>query len=307
MKKINRFLLAILFVIGLSGFGLASTSVFAVGSPDPEQEGATGLTGRVPGNAPTRGATIANPVNGRTFTSTPITISGLCSGDVLVKVFSNNIFVGSAQCERGSFSMQTDLFSGSNALIARVYDALDQAGPDSNTVTVNFQDGQFSDFNQRVSLTSSIAKNGAAVGSQLSWPIILSGGTGPYAISVDWGDGTSADLKSVSFAGTINITHIYKSAGIYRVIVKATDSKGTIAFLQLVGVGSGPVTQSAGQSNSTTGANGGGSTTKYIWWPILLMLPLILATFWIGKKYELVAIRRQIEQQTQLYEKEIQR
>jgi hypothetical protein len=307
MKKINRFVIAILLLTGLSGAGLVGTSVYAIGSPDPEQEGATGLTGRVPGDAPKRGATISNPVNGRTFTNIPITVSGLCPNDLLVKVFSNNIFIGAAQCERGSFSIQTDLFSGSNTLVARVYDALDQAGPDSNSVTVNFQDGQFADFNQRVSLTSSIAKNGAAVGTQLSWPIILSGGTGPYALSIDWGDGTPADLKSVSFAGIVNITHTYKNAGIYRVIVKATDSRGTIAFLQLVGVGSGPVTQNAGQTSGTNGTSGGGTTIKYIWWPILLMIPLIVATFWIGKKYELVAIRRQIEQQTQMYEKEIQR
>lgn len=307
MKKINRFIISGLFLLCLATLGVAGSAVYAIGSPDPEQEGAAGLTGRVPGDAPTRGATISNPVNGRTFTSIPVTVSGLCPNDLLVKVFSNNIFIGSAQCARGSFSMQTDLFSGSNSLIARVYDALDQAGPDSNTVTVTFQDGQFADFNQRVSLTSNIAKNGAAVGTQLNWPIILSGGTGPYALSIDWGDGTPADLKSFAFAGTVNITHTYKSAGIYRVIVKATDSRGTIAFLQLVGVGNGPVTQNAGQINSTDGTSGGGVVVKYIWWPILLMIPLIIATFWIGKKYELVAIRRQIEQQTQLYEKEIQR
>ncbi|HPR09168.1 PKD domain-containing protein [Candidatus Saccharibacteria bacterium] len=286
---------------------LLPATVHAIGSPDPQQSGAAGLTGRISSPPPTRGATISVPTGG-TVTGSQITVSGLCPNGLLVKVFSNNIFVGSAQCDRGSFSLQIDLFSGSNDIIARVYDALDQAGPDSNTVTVVFNDGQYSEFRQRVSLTSAIAKLGAPVGTQLSWPIIISGGTGPYAISVDWGDGSAADLKSVAFAGTFSLTHTYKSAGIYRVVVKATDSKGTIAFLQLVGVGSGPVTQgsSTNSGKSSSGSNGG-VIIRYIWWPMILLVPIIFLMFLVGRKYERDAIRRQIERQTEMYSQEIQR
>lgn len=303
-----RFLLAYLLTI-VSAVAILTmpTTIRAIGSPNPQQSGAAGLTGRVSSPPPTRGATISVPTGG-TVTSNQTTVSGLCPAGLLVKIFSNNIFVGSAQCERGSFSVQIDLFSGRNDIIARVYDALDQAGPDSNTVTVTFSDGQFSEFRQRVSLTSSIAKLGAPVGSQLSWPIIISGGTGPYAISVDWGDGSASDLKSVAFAGTFDLTHTYKSAGVYRVIVKATDANGTVAFLQLVGVGSGPVTQNVNTSSSAAGSGAaGGVIIKYIWWPMILLIPIIFAMFLVGRKYERDAIRRQIEQQTEMYSQEIQR
>lgn len=276
---------------------------FAIGSPDAQQSSTTGLQGTISSPAPTTAATIANPVSGRTFTAVPVTISGLCTTGLLVKVFSNNIFVGSVQCTNGSYSLQVDLFGGQNDIIARVYDALDQAGPDSNTVTVTFQDSQLSAFGQRVSLSSTLAKLGANVGSKLTWPIVLSGGTGPYAVSVDWGDGSAADLQSQSFAGTFNITHTYKTAGVYRVVVKVTDTNGVSAFLQLVGVGNGEVTQSTTGSNSKS--NGDGTVQiRYIWWPVLAMVPIILAMFWVGKRYELMAIHKQIEKQTQQYDNE---
>jgi hypothetical protein len=291
-------ILGLLLMIGLTGSAFAQTT--------QQQSDTTGLQGKIPSPPPTTPATISSPVSGRTFTETPITISGLCTTGLLVKIFSNNIFIGSADCAAGSYSLQVDLFSGQNDLVARIYDDLDQAGPDSNKVTVTFQDGQFAAFGQRISLTSSLAKLGAPVGSSLTWPIILSGGTGPYAISIDWGDGTAADLKSQPFAGSFDISHTYKSAGIYRVVVKATDSTGAAAFLQLVGVGAGEVTQSTTGSNAKS--NSGGSTKViYIWWPILLMIPLLFAMFWVGKKYELTAIHKQLEEQARLYGNEIQR
>lgn len=206
--------------------------------------------------------------------------------------------MGSASCENGSYKLQIDLFGGGNVLVARIYDALDQAGPDSSSVTVNFQDSQFTQTIERVSLTSTIARLGAPLGQQLSWPIVLSGGRGPYAVSVDWGDGSAADLKSVSFTGTVDLTHTYKTAGIFRVIVKATDANGTTAYLQLIGVGSGTVTQA-------TATSGGGSAADtryiYIWWPVLLLIPFAVVAFWVGRRYEVVSIHRRLEQQASMY------
>lgn len=302
-KILQRITYSLVLGLGLV-FGAVPQAIAQSSATNPKQ-GATGLQGTIPSPPPTTAATISTPVAGRTFTTIPVQISGLCTTDLLVKLFSNNIFIGSAKCERGSYSISVDLFSGDNVLIARVYDALDQEGPPSNSVTVNFQDSTFSAFGQRISLTSSIAKNGANIGSTLTWPIILSGGTAPYAISVDWGDGSAIDLKSVSFAGTFDIAHKYKEAGIYRVVVKATDAAGTAAFLQLVGVGNGQVTQGNASSKNSDGAG----TTQYIyvWWPVLLLIPFAFAAFWIGRKFELVAIHRRLEKQASLYQNEIQR
>jgi hypothetical protein len=243
------------------------------------QSGAVGIQGTIPSPPPSRGATIAVPANGTVFTSTPITVSGLCPTGLLVKIFDNNVFVGSTTCSKGSYSLQVDLFSNRNDLVARVYDALDQAGPDSNTITVIFNDAQFLQFGTRVSLSSVYAERGAPPGMELDWPILLNGGTSPYAISVDWGDGSPPDLLSVTSAGTITLKHIYKVAGIYTVIIKATDKHGSTAFLQLIGQATGAI------QNNKVGSNIIIEKTMP-WWPSLVAIPLIFIAFWTGRRYE---------------------
>lgn len=266
------------------------------------QSGSIGVEGTISSPPPSQGATISLPTNGQSFTAIPVTVSGICPNGLLVKVFKNNVFAGSVQCNNGSYAIVIDLFPGTNELVARVYDALDQPGPDSNTVTVNFVDNR-QGAASRVTLTSNFAKRGAFPGQELTWPIILSGGIGPYAISVDWGDGSAPDLISQEFPGTINVKHVYDSPGIYNIIVKATDKNGNTAYLQLVGVANGPLGQDNGSGgtsgqNGQNGENGGSSatpTTKILWQPAAITLPFVLSTFWLGKKYELRIIRRKIE------------
>jgi hypothetical protein len=276
--------------LGLTLLALALPFTAHAANPGP-QSGSVGLQGTISTAPPSHGGTIAVPGNGATFTAIPITVSGLCQNGLLVKIFDNNVFVGSVICAHGSYSLQIDLFSGRNDIIARVYDALDQAGPDSATVTVIFNDAQFLQFGSQLTLTSPFAERGAPPGSELDWPIVLNGGTGPYAISVDWGDGAS-DLLSQTAPGNLALKHTYKTAGIYQVIIKATDKNGGTAFLQLVGQATGAVQNNSKAAGSST------IQRQLIWWPAAAMLPLLLLSFWTGRRFELTALRRRIENET---------
>jgi hypothetical protein len=252
--------------------------------------GAVGVEGTVPGTPPTSAASITFPRNGQVFTDNPITVTGICPKGLLVKIFKNNVFGGSAPCTNGNFSIITDMFSGRNDLVARVFDELDQAGPDSNTVTITFNDTTgFS--GTRPSLTSNYAKRGANPGETLTWPLTLSGGTGPYAISVDWGDTKPSDLISQTLAGNFDIKHIYDASGIYTIIIKVTDAKGASAYLQLVGVANGPASQSSVQSKNPTVI----TRTKILWEPAALFVIFILIAFWLGKRHELHTLLKKIE------------
>lgn len=264
--------LAVGLLLGGTGAALAAAPTQA--------SGAIGIQGIIPSPPPTRGPTITVPSTGATFTSIPITVSGLCPTGLLIKVFDNNVFVGSTTCSGGSYSVQIGLFSGQNDLVARDYDALDQSGPDSNLVTVTFTNAQFLQFGTQLVLSSAYAERGAAPGTELDWPILLSGGTGPYALSIDWGDGSSTDLMSLSSPGSITLKHTYKVSGIYTIIIRATDKNGETAFLQLVGQATGAV-----QSNSKPGANAT-VIKEVLWWPALAMLPLVFAAFWVGRRYQ---------------------
>ncbi|HEX5797312.1 MAG TPA: hypothetical protein VFX86_02890 [Candidatus Saccharimonadales bacterium] len=252
--------------------------------------GSVGIEAKVAGNPPKNAPTITFPSNNSSFTTLPIRVTGLCQSGLLVKVFKNNVFGGSAVCQNGSYSVEIDLFAGRNELTARAYDDLEQSSPPSNKVIVNFPISTFSGTN-RVSLSSAFAKRGASPGSKLSWPIILSGGNGPYAITVDWGDGKRPDVISREFAGTFDITHVYDSAGVYNILVRASDKNGETAFLQLVGVGNGEI--------ADTGATGTEQPTKevikVVWWPVAVFIPLAFIAFWLGRKHELFSLRKKLE------------
>jgi hypothetical protein len=278
-----------LVVLGLSQ--VLSPQVQAANFPPQQDSGSIGLEGKISTAPPKDGATITTPNNGASFTSLPVNVSGLCPKGLLVKVFSNNVFIGSADCTNGNYSISADLFNGQNQLVARVYDALDQSGPDSNTVLVTYSSPQFQGSVEQLFLTSVFARRGAPPSSEIIWPIIMTGGIGPYAISVDWGDNTSPDLISQQFVGTFNIRHTYKASGIYRVIVKATDSKGNVALLQLSAV-------ATGATSKTDNPKDGSATvvkTIVIWWPLILMVPLIVVAFWLGKRSELYSLRKTLE------------
>ena len=77
-------------------------AALALGSQQNPQSGSTGVEGTIPSPAPTQAGTIVAPANGQVFTSTPITVRGLCPTGLLIKVFSNSVFVGSVQCVNGN-------------------------------------------------------------------------------------------------------------------------------------------------------------------------------------------------------------
>lgn len=279
-----------MLVVGCSG------QVRALAPNPGPSTGSIGLEATIPSAPPTKAATIAAPGNGANFNSTPITVSGLCQTGLLVKLFDNSIFVGSVMCTNSSYSLQINLFSGRNDLIARVYDALDQSGPDSAITTVNFNDAQFTQFGSRVTLSSSYARLGADPGAELDWPLVIANGVGPYAISTDWGDGTPPTLQTQSFTGDFTVKHTYRSAGVYTVVVRATDANGTTAFLQLVGVGNGKVTQGTATTGTGTGSLTPVTKTTVIWWPVAVMIPFLIVSFWLGGRHELYSIRKHLEQ-----------
>ena len=292
VSVLPRIFLAVLAIASVAiAIGMWSNPVNAA-----TEQGSVGLEGRISSPAPTQAATISIPRSGQTFNTLPVTVSGLCPNGLLVKLFKNNVFAGSVQCTSGSYSLIIDLFDGQNELIARVYDALDQAGPDSNIVNVNYNADK-PGFVGRVSLTTTIAKKGANPGQVLTWPITVSGGDSPYAISVDWGDGKTPDLISQAFPGAFNIQHVYDNPGVYNIIVKATDKNGGVAYLQLVGVGNGPLGQDTGSGTDkdATGAAGTNQKVKILWQPAALLIPFIVSTFWLGKRHQLHVLKKKIE------------
>ena len=301
-KRILHYLtglsVALAVILSVSAPQVAS-ALTPLPTPDP-QPGGFGLEATKTQAPPTTGASIATPGNGASFSNSPITVNGICPTGLLVQVYNNNVMVGAVMCENGTFSVEVSLFAGANELKAIVYDDLEQAGPESNIVTVNYTDLNLTAFGELITLTSAYGRRSAAAGSTLTWPLQLSGGTGPYAFSIDWGDGAQAELVSQSFPGAFDIAHAYKRAGIYQVNIRVTDANGVSAFLQVIAVSSGQVDTATGATADQTGE--GKERVIILWIPAAAATLLLFPAFWLGRRSHLVSIRNKMIKERDQYQ-----
>jgi hypothetical protein len=221
----------------------------------------------------------------------------------LVELHNNGVMVGATMCVDGRFSLQVSLFSGQNELVAFVYDDTDQLGPESNRVTITYNNTNFSAFGELITLTSTYSRRAESIKRQLTWPLQLSGGTGPYALTVDWGDGSASDLRSLTSAGLFNIAHAYERAGIYIVNVKVVDKNGVSAFLQLVAVANGEATASPAEEQAKLAAQNSDGW-RILWIPVAFILLILPLSYWLGRRSQLVSLRAKLDKERDNYQNE---
>jgi hypothetical protein len=275
-----------LILLGVGFILIAYTASAA--SPGPES-GSIGLSGVMPGKAPTVAATIRQPINGQRFSSTPITVSGTCPADTLVELFKNDIFAGSTPClAGGTYTLETDLLIGQNILIARVYDSLNQPGPDSNAVTVFYdalpaQAGALTplDFGgDQLLLNTDAVFRGVFPDKEMSVPIDILGGSPPYAINIQWGDSTNKVIPRNDNV-TFRANHIYKKPGTYQVSIQGTDASGRVAFLTVASIVNGqPAIATTTQSAAST------TNKLLVLWPLYASAFAVVVSFWLGERRE---------------------
>jgi hypothetical protein len=167
---------------------------------------------------------------------------------------------------------------------------LGQNGPDSASVTVTYDAPSLalpgsSLVGHQLFLQSNTPTRGGEPGDSIAWQVTIVGGTPPYALSWNWGDGNST-LVSEQSEGPVTTNHVYTRAGTYRVTVQATDAAGNAAFIQMVMIVNGPVTGTA----TTTKID---PTILASAWPIYILACLFVLVFYIGERRELRKLRKQ--------------
>lgn len=298
-KRHTRLFAQAVIVASLTAFVWAVSSVSAINplpNPDPKgsQYGIEATKRQPPPDTP---ATITTPGSGGSFSSSPITVGGICTDGLLVQVYNNGVLSGAVMCNRGSFTMQVSLFRGVNELTAEVFDYLDQKGPPSNVASVTYNDPAFSAFGTIMTLSSTFGRRAANPGTELTWPLLLSGGSGPYAFSIDWGDGTPNQLKSQAVAGEVRIAHTYKKAGVFKVVVRATDANGVTVFIQLVAVANGEIKVTETSASPTKVV----TVVQVLWIPMVIAAGMLIPTFWLGRRSQLVSLRKKLEKSMENY------
>ncbi len=319
-------LLMIVMVTGvlIASWTRAVTADTPVGSP--QIQNAYTVSASVPGPAPTIAASISSPQNGSHVNATPVTVNGSCPNDAnggYVSIYRNNFYSGTALCQaNGSYQLSTDLFVGANQLVARIYSLTDVAGPDSALVTVYYDSpapasnpapaksspagfsvnstspaAAVATPSLPLTLSTQFAIRGYYVGQSTSWQLDIAGGSAPYALAVDWGDGTTG-IVSQGSDGLVHLTHTYQKPGAYRgsYVVKftVTDAAGNQTYLQLLVVVNSrqqsPVIGSSGSGGSSFGSGVLHSLRNYIW-PSYGLVVLMLASFWLGERREIQLLR----------------
>ncbi len=288
---------ALAFVVLLAGVILAGVTAEtqAANFPTPPPVTKSVLVQAVvPGAVPTNGPTITTPVNGQHFTTIPVDIRGTCSAGFLVNVYKNTVLAGAAICDRtGHFALDADLFLGQNNLTANMVNSANQPSPDSKTVTayydlvsspVNIVNGTPAGQHGNVIIKGSSVYKGTVPGQELKWDLEVLGGEAPYAISIDWGDGTHG-LISRSQAGQFSISHIYKQAGGYKggyvLAIRAVDAVGTNGYIQLVAIVNNDLSLA-----TAAGINPGSGQwwSLLVAWPLWSLLALLVISFWLGER-----------------------
>lgn len=286
------------FMLVVVGFALStfSTTVESATPYDGPESGSVGLTGVVPGKPPTTAATISKPTNGQHFSTSPVTVEGSCPANTLVELYKNDIFAGSTVCtDKGAYTLDVDLLIGENKLIARVYDALNQSGPDSNIITVYYdalppQSDSITPFNfggNQLLLNTDAVFRGVFPDQTMTVPLDVLGGNPPYAINVEWGDASNKIVPRNDNA-TFNIDHIYKKAGTYQVTFQASDVGGRVAFLTVAAIVNGQpdVATATTKPIATTGQ-------LLLLWPIFTGAVAVVASFWLGEQREKRVLNKQ--------------
>lgn len=283
----------------------------------------------------TQAATISSPAEGAQLSENITTISGTCPNDSYVSVERNAAYAGTAICNNGSWSLDLTLTPGKNELRAQAFNVTNQAGPVGDVRTVYYQPPQVTpsvsnDVSQpavttpptsssaRTSppaagtaaplvLSSSFSFMGVKVGDELSQTFTISGGRGPYAVHIEWGDGQD-EIISVSQAGDFTVKHRYESDGTgtrstFVINVTISDVDGTKALLQTMAVVT-PVDDANGAiagilGNSGRGDNGNdvrSGLSSLVWQVTAAAYTAImvgLASFWLGQRHELALLREQ--------------
>ncbi len=118
---------------------------------------------------------------------------------------------------------------GTFSATVTVSDGSTQATSAPITLTVTSSGGSSSPL--VVHLSASPQFGGPSLSTQLT--LTVSGGSTPYRVAWDYGDGTSAGLVAMS-GSTVSVSHTYSSAGTFTAKATVVDASGTSSTAQVV-------------------------------------------------------------------------
>ncbi|HSX45740.1 MAG TPA: hypothetical protein VLG27_01900 [Candidatus Saccharimonadia bacterium] len=301
-------------------FTLLCVGVLIAGWTHLSQADTVEVTAIVPAQPLTQGAIITYPSDGAVIKTQTVDVQGTCPPNSYVNLTRNSIFSGSAFCSASQlFTIQMALSPGTNVLSAQDYNITDQPGPASPSVTITYSTpappivppAQVKKLQSLVSktitapnfrpvatslpllLTTNYTFKTFATGSDFTWTFDLEGGTTPYVLQIDWGDGQHSLLKLYTDP-TFTISHTYKKAGYFPVRIHAVDAHGQQTDLQVAALIRGAGGFGAGTPSLTNSTNTSGGINfferakNWLWiiWPTYGVVSLMAVSYLLGERQE---------------------
>lgn len=237
--------LAVVFVLA----GVVMLAAAAVQRSAADTLFSVGATVAIP--PPKVGAVISLPTPDSTVTSADNLVAGSCpvaSPQVAIVLLVDGARAGSALCnDQNDFSLPIRLSSGQHTLVAQSYTLTGGKAPDSLPVTITSHVASTAARTTGLSFATTDQFN--VLGGNLDTALdgTITGGTAPYQLIVDWGDG-NRDRYTVTLASQ-HLTHTYKSMQSYNARVAVSDATGLAIQLQYATVAyttPAPATPTAG-------------------------------------------------------------
>lgn len=256
------------------------------------------VTATVTGPAPTTSAQILSPQD-EVVHKKLLVVSGSCGANLLVKVYSNSVFVGSTYCSSGgTFSLTISLFNGRNDLTALNFDNLDQPGPVGNMVIVNLttlatanpkSPGNTKNYKANFYIVTDYSYRNIGLNQQSRWAIELKNGRAPFRLDAEWGD-DNKNTVSLGNSRKTDVGHAFHQSGNYEIKFSATDAQQDQAYIQLGVTVNGPLPSGAGATTQKSYCGSSGATIfcglghqlLAIWVPLYWLMMAVIAVFWFN-------------------------
>lgn len=215
------------------------------------------VTAKVAAAAPSTQAVVTSHQDGDSVSTSSITIAGTCSyipPATVVEIHIDNQFVGSTACTSGgTFSTTITVAPGTHAILLRTVNISDDYGPDSTPIYITYSpappptpgtstppstnDGSLPPQSGAGELLIHSKSTYLLYGPEkdAEWIGYFQGGTLPYQVKIDWGDGTSSSFTDVDTSQQ-TYRHTYSTFESFFVTITVTDSAGYTLSTQIAAV-----------------------------------------------------------------------
>lgn len=122
-------------------------------------------------------------------------------------------------------------------------------------------------------------------GQPFTWSLRTLGGTPPFKVSVNWGDGSESTI--IRNDGQIfKISHAFPQKQTYTIFIKSVDANGTQTVMQLFAIVKGEDGAVATTTKPAPLVGPLAMLQKYLWivWPAYIAVILMVLSYWLGEK-----------------------